>query len=72
LGAIYTVLLRDGKLILQRRKGEVTLQPAIAETFRSNMGIVTFTRDRRQRIDGFLVDTGRVRRLRFVKEKPRA
>jgi hypothetical protein len=27
---------------------------------RSNLGIVTFTRDRRQRIDGLLVDTGRV------------
>jgi CubicO group peptidase (beta-lactamase class C family) len=72
LGAIFTVALRDGKLMLRHRKGEVTLQPAIAETFRSNMGIVTFTRDRRQRIDGLLVDTGRVRRLRFVKEKPRA
>jgi CubicO group peptidase (beta-lactamase class C family) len=71
LGAIYTVAQRKGQLVLRHRKGEETLRPAIADLFTSNMGIVTFTRGRRQRIDGLLIDTGRVRRLRFTREKPR-
>lgn len=67
LGVIYTVLLREGKLYLRHPKGEELLRPAFVDAFESGLGSVTFTRDRRHRVDGFLVDTGRVRHLRFAR-----
>lgn len=67
LGVIYTVALRDGKLYLRHRKGEELLRPAFVDAFSCDLGNITFTRDRRNRADGFLVDTGRVRHLRFAR-----
>lgn len=67
LGAVYSVSLRDGQLVLRHRRWEPVLQPTVADEFSSDLATITFTRGRGKRINGLVVDTGRIRKLRFVK-----
>ena len=67
LGATYTVSATDSTLVLKTRwANERTVRPAYGDTFAGD-GLVTFTRDRSRRIDGMLMSSGRVRRVRFEK-----
>lgn len=69
IDATFTVVLQDGKLILRRKNvDDAPLQLLFADTFLSvGSGTLSFIRNNQNHISGFLVSTGRVRRLRFSK-----
>lgn len=65
----YRLSLRNGKLVM-RHHGDTprALDPADKDAFVSTDGVVRFTRDAANRIDGFTVYLGRVWHLRFDRE----
>ena len=68
--ATYTISLKDDKLVLLRKNidGETPLVIQFADAFSAaGTGGIRFTRDAQQLVNGFLLTTGRVRNLRFVK-----
>lgn len=66
LGATYTVTVKDSTLRFRTRwANEVTLRPAYADAFVGQY-TVNFTRDGGA-VDGMLMSSGRVRRVKFVK-----
>jgi CubicO group peptidase (beta-lactamase class C family) len=67
LGTVYSVAARDSQLILRHRRGEPVLEPTGPDEFGSGLATITFTRGRGKRINGLVADTGRIRKLRFVK-----
>lgn len=69
LDATYTASVEDGKLTLRRRPaGPVTLEPTYRDAFRAgDLGQLRFTRDAAGRVDGFNVNAGRARHLRFTR-----
>ena len=65
----YTIVVKDDKLALRRRKFEDTaLVPSSADEFTTNIGSIKFSRDAQKRVSGFELNSGRVRHLRFVKD----
>jgi hypothetical protein len=70
LDIVYRITLDDGRLRLQRLKNRPSaLSPMVADTFSApGLGVVRFTRDTSGRIDGFRLEAGRVRGLRFVRQ----
>jgi len=67
LDVVYTVAVEDGQItILRRKHGATPLQPTFADAF-TGAADVRFTRDAAGAIEGFLLTTGRVRSLRFVR-----
>lgn len=71
LDVIYTIQVRDGKLMLRHRKGELELRPLGADEFSAapnNLFIsLRFTRSAGDSVNGFRVSTPRLRHLRFDK-----
>lgn len=68
--AVYHITMKAGALRLERLKSApATLEPVLADTFRAPLGIVRFTRDGNGAIAGFAIEAGRVRGLKFWKEK---
>ena len=68
--ATYTISLKDDKLVLRRKNvdGETPLVGQFADAFAAaGTGGIRFTRDSQNHITGFLLTTGRVRNLRFVR-----
>ncbi len=64
----YTLFVEGGKLKVRFRPAQrFTLMPVLADVFESGSNVIRFTRDGTGRVDGFLVSSGRVRRLRFVR-----
>lgn len=66
--ATYNILLQGDKLVLRRKNvdGETPMNAQFADTFfAAGTGGIRFTRDMQNHITGFLLNTGRVRRLRF-------
>lgn len=66
--ATYNILLQGEKLVLRRKNvdGETPLNAQFADTFfAAGTGGIKFTRDMQKHVTGFLLNTGRVRRLRF-------
>ena len=64
----YRIVVRDGTLRLQRLKAtEATLTPLVTDTFTGPVGAVRFTRDAAGRVTGLMLDTGRIRNMRFSK-----
>jgi CubicO group peptidase (beta-lactamase class C family) len=70
LDARYTVVVRDGKLFLQRKRSKVlTLYAMFADAFMNeDLGNLRFTRDSQGRVTGFTLNAGRVKHIRFVRE----
>lgn len=72
LGATYTVAVEKGKLVAKhRRTGDVPLTPAFTDQFRGGQWYfrhIVFTRDERNRVDGFRLTGGRVRNMRFDRQ----
>jgi CubicO group peptidase (beta-lactamase class C family) len=69
LDAVYRVVLRNGLLTLERSKSSpVRLEPLITDTFGGQPGTFRFVRDGGGRVNGFLLEAGRVRGVRFRKE----
>lgn len=66
----YTVIVKDDKLVVRRRKFEdAALTPSSADDFTAaNVGSIKFTRDAQKLVSGFELNAGRVRHLRFSKE----
>jgi len=66
--AIYRMVARDGSLRLERLKATpAPLTPLVADTFTSPLGIIRFVRGEGNRVTGFVLDSGRIRRMRFTK-----
>ena len=71
--ATYTIILKDDKLMLRRKNvdGETTLVGHFADAFSATgTGGIRFTRDNQNHLNGFLLTTGRVRNLRFIRSQP--
>ncbi|HEX9755895.1 MAG TPA: serine hydrolase domain-containing protein [Gemmatimonadales bacterium] len=67
LGATWDVKATDSTLVLTTRwSTERTVRPAYGDTFVGDF-LLTFTRGRGGRIDGMLMNSGRVRGVRFEK-----
>ncbi|HSQ19107.1 MAG TPA: serine hydrolase domain-containing protein [Blastocatellia bacterium] len=66
----YTVIVKDGKLAVRRRKFEdVALVPKSADEFTlADVGAIRFLRDPQKRVSGFEINAGRVRHLLFSRE----
>ncbi len=65
--AIYRMVVKDGALRLERLKATpAPLTPLVADTFTSQLGIIRFVREG-NRVTGFVLDGGRVRRMKFEK-----
>jgi len=66
----YTVILKDDRLVIRRRKFEDTsLTPTFTDAFsNSDFGRLRFIRDSAKRVSGFELNAGRVRHLQFSKE----
>ena len=67
----YEFAIQDGILILRRKKAKtIQLFATFADNFwNDNFGYVRFTRDDHHRINGFLLTSGWIRRLRFAKSQ---
>ena len=71
--ATHTISLKDDKLVLRRKNvdGETLMIGQFADAFSAaGTGGIRFTRDDQNRINGFLLTTGRVRNLRFARVQP--
>jgi len=69
LEVTYTLLTRDGKLYLKRRKyGSQEMKPIVEDTFEEKMLNVIFRRDASGMVNGFKVSSGRILDLEFVKQ----
>ena len=67
--AVYRMTLRDGILRLERLKSQPSaLDPIVKDTFSSQPGTLRFTRDAAGRVNGFTLDAGRIRHVKFWKE----
>lgn len=66
-----TFEMRDSVLVVKRRPAdEVVLRPTVADAFLApGVGAVAFERNRAGRVTGFGIWAGRVRNVRFTKER---
>ena len=66
----YTVIVKDDKLVVRRRKFEdMKLTPKTSDEFNLAIGgSIKFIRDSQKRVAGLELNAGRARRLRFSKE----
>jgi hypothetical protein len=75
LDVIFTTQLRDGRLVLQHRKGEVVLQPLAVDEFSAPpaapFDTLRFLRNGNREISGFTVSTPRARHIPFGKTASR-
>jgi len=70
IDATYSISLQGENLVLRRKNvdGVTPLLGQFADAFSGvGTGSIRFTRNAQKRVTGFLLSTGRVRRLRFVK-----
>ena len=59
------------RLVLQRLKNDPdVLRPIARDFFAASVGKIRFTRDSSGAISGFILNTGRVLNLRFIKGRP--
>jgi hypothetical protein len=64
----YRVVVREDSLRLERLKmPPATLAPIVADTFSSPIGVIRFVRGEGNRVTGFILDGGRIRRMTFTK-----
>lgn len=71
IDSTYRVMMKDGKLMVTRKKfAPVQLTPAFRDGFASIgiLGTFRFTRDAQNRVSGFRLSAGRIRNFRFVKQ----
>ena len=71
LDARYVLVAADSTLTVQHRKIRgMELSPAFVDAFTTNLGAtVLFMRDKARRVSGFTLTDGRVRGVRFVRER---
>ena len=67
---VYRVVEEKGRLVLKRLKHAAEIMDAVApDLFRSEVGTLRIQRDAKKNVTGFLLTTGRVRNLRFTRER---
>ena len=65
----YRIVAKDGALHLHRLKSSASiLEPLITDTFATQPGTIRFTRDAGGIVNGFSLEAGRVRNMKFWKE----
>jgi len=72
IDSTYRVTLKDGNLVVTRKKaGPTQLTPSFRDAFDSPgiLGVFRFTRDAQNRVDGFRLSAGRIRNFLFVKQR---
>ncbi|HLL75378.1 MAG TPA: serine hydrolase domain-containing protein [Pyrinomonadaceae bacterium] len=70
LDTTYRISPKDDKLLFRTGNwGDFLLSPRFADSFANpqEMGSIIFTRDRRGRVSGFVIRSGKVRNMRFDK-----
>jgi CubicO group peptidase (beta-lactamase class C family) len=69
LDTVYRLEVEGDKLVLKRKKNPpLPVSVAFKDAFLNpRVGVVQFTRDPQQRVNGFIINAGRIRNLRFVK-----
>lgn len=67
----WAIVTHDaGALVLQRRRlPDQPMEPVYEDGFSAGVGSLRFTRDAAGRIDGFLLTSGRVRHIRFNRQR---
>jgi CubicO group peptidase (beta-lactamase class C family) len=60
----------DGLVLVRLKNDPDPLKPITRDLFAADVGKIRFTRDAQGKIDGFLLTTGRVINLRFVRGRP--
>ena len=66
IDASYRLVAKDSTLRLERLKNPpAPLTPLVADTFNSQIGFIQFVRGAGGRISGFVLDGGRIRRMKF-------
>ena len=69
MDAVYRITLKENRLQLVRtRLRPSPVDPLFKDSFRTQAGVLQFTRDSAGRISGFLLEGGRVRHLKFWKD----
>ena len=65
----FRFTIRNGKLTLERLKAAPSpVDPIVSDTFASEAGTIRFTRDAQGRVNGFVLEAGRVRGMKFWKD----
>lgn len=65
---VYRIAVEKERLVLRRSEQRpATLAPTVRDLFQSNLGSIRFTRNTQGAIDGFLIQSGRIRNLRFYR-----
>jgi len=73
MDAVYKMRIADGALTLHRSKSHpARLEPLITDTFGGPPGTIRFVRDDRGSVSGFVLDAGRVRHVKFWKDRDAA
>jgi len=69
LDSLYPLGIQEGKLVLLRDKAKaIPFTPTFADNFWSDeFGYLRFTRDKSGKVNGFLLTSGWIRRLRFTR-----
>jgi CubicO group peptidase (beta-lactamase class C family) len=69
MDAVFRMTVRGGALRLERSKlRPAPLEPMITDTFRTQAGLVQFTRDVAGRVTGFVLQGNRVKHVKFRKD----
>ena len=69
LQALYQLFLHDGKLFLRLKNNpDAELVPVLNDLFRVEGKDLAFSRSSQRHITGFVLSSGRIRNLRFVRE----
>jgi hypothetical protein len=67
---VYRIAEENGKIVLKRLKHEAeTLAAAAPDLFQAELGTIRFVRDAKKNVTGMLITTGRIRDLRFTRER---
>lgn len=70
IDAVYRIVLEKEALVLKRLKVRpATLEPMIKDVFRGGPGTLRFTRRADGQVTGFVLHAGRVRNVRFFKDR---
>jgi CubicO group peptidase (beta-lactamase class C family) len=69
LQALYQLFLHDGKLFLRLKNNpDAAVVPVLNDLFRVEGKNLAFSRNAQKQITGFVLSSGRIRNLRFVRE----
>jgi CubicO group peptidase (beta-lactamase class C family) len=67
---VYRMSVQDGKLILTRLKAKSdSLQPAIQDVFKGQIGTIRFARDAHGHVSGFILNAGRIQGFQFTRRQ---